>query len=143
MNSERIINSIFDDIIHDFVKEESQKAEIERKTSIICDLAVEHVVCNIFDDRYYNCIKDTVECINLEREVEEERVKRIDLMVEYAVQEVFKEMLEDQLDDAQARQRVSSKLFAEHSVSQIEMPPPTPVLVIVQQVCYLCVCVTD
>ena len=53
-------------------------------------------------------------------------------MAEYTVQEVFEEMLEDQLDDAQARQRVSRKLFAEHSVSQIQMPPPTPVLVIVQ-----------
>ena len=75
VNSERMINSIFDDIVDDFVKEESQKTEIERKTSIICDLAVESVVCNIFNDLYYNCIEDTVECINLEREVEEERVK--------------------------------------------------------------------
>ena len=108
-----MIYSIFDDII-------------------ICDLAVEHVVCNIFDDLYYNCIDDAVKCINLEREVEEEREKRIDLMLEYVVQEVFEEMLEDQLDDAQARQRVSRKLFAEHSVSQIEMPSPTPALVIVQ-----------
>ena len=127
-----MINSIFNDIIDDFVKEESQKAEIERKTSIICDLAVECVVCNIFNDLYYDCIEDTIKCIDLETELEEEREKRIDLMAEYAVQDVFKEMLDDQLDDAHARQRVSRKLFAEHSMSQIEMPPATPALVIAQ-----------
>ena len=35
VNSETMINSIFDD-----------KVELEKKTSIICDLAVERVVCN-------------------------------------------------------------------------------------------------
>ena len=40
--------------------------------------------------------------------------------------------MDDHLDDAQARQRVSRKLFQEHSISQIETPPATPVLVIAQ-----------
>ena len=53
-------------------------------------------------------------------------------MATYAVQYVLEEMLDDQLDDAHTRQRVSRKLFAEHSVSQIEIPPATPVLVIAQ-----------
>ena len=37
--------------------------------------------------------------------------------MEYAPQEISEEMLEYQLDDAQSRQRVSRKLFAEHSVT--------------------------
>ena len=51
-------------------------------------------------------------------------------MAEYAVQEVLEEMIDDQVEDAEARCRVSRKLFQEHSISQIEMSPVTPAIVI-------------
>ena len=127
-----MINSICNDIIDDFVKEESQKVEIEIKTSIICDLAVERVVCNIFNELYYDCIEKAMECVDLETQIEDQREKRIELMAKYAVQDVFDEIIGYHLDDAQARQRVSRKLFQEHSISQIETPPATPALVIAQ-----------
>ena len=132
VNSERMINSIFDDIIKNFVQEELEKVETERKTSIICDLAVECVICTIFNELYYDCIDEEVECCDLEEQIEQQREKRIALMAEYTVQEVIEEIIDDQLEDAQARQRVSMKLFQEHSISQIEMPLVTPALVIAQ-----------
>ena len=103
VNSERMINSIFDDIIEDFVQEESEKIETERKTSIICDLAVECVVCTIFNELYYNCIDEEVECHDLEEQIEQQREKGIALMAEYTVQKVIEEIIDDQLEDAQAR----------------------------------------
>ena len=59
-------------------------------------------------------------------------------MAECTVQEVIEEIIDDQLEDAQARQRVSRKLFQEDSISQIEMPPVTPALVIAQYDICLC-----
>ena len=65
-----MINSIFDDIIGDFVQEELEKVATQRKTSIICDLAVKCVICTIFDELYYNCVDEEVECRNLEEQIE-------------------------------------------------------------------------
>ena len=53
VNSETVIDSIFDDIIDDFVEEQGQTAEIKRNRSIMSDLLVECVVCQIFDEIYY------------------------------------------------------------------------------------------
>ena len=132
VNSETMINSIFNDIIEDFVQEESEKVKTQRKTSIICDLAVECVICTIFDELYYDCFDEEVECHDLEEQIKQQREQRMDLMAEYVVQEVLKEMIDDQVEDAEARHRVSRKLFQEHSISQIEMPPATPAIVIAQ-----------
>ena len=111
MNSNRVIDSKFDDII---------------------DLLVEHVVCQIFDDTYYQCIDNAVECINLAAQREAEREKRIELMVDITMEVVFKKLINDEVADALAKQRVTKKLFAKHSVSQIEMPLVAPVIVIVE-----------
>ena len=88
--------------------------------------------CQIFDEIYYKCINDTVEHINVERDLEAERERRIKLMVEITVEAAFNELIDAETDDAHARQRVSKKLFAKHSVSQTETPPVTLATVIVQ-----------
>ena len=51
------------------------------------------------------------------------------LMAEITVEVAFSEFIDDKLDDAQAKQRVSKRLFAEHSMSQIEMSLVTPATV--------------
>ena len=53
-------------------------------------------------------------------------------MVEILVEVAFDKFIVDELDNAQARQRVSKRLFAKHSVSQIEMPPMALETVIVE-----------
>ena len=94
--------------------------------SIISDFSVECVVCQIFDDIYYQCINNTVKCINAERE------RRIKLMVDITVQQVFDEFIDDQVADTHDKQKVAKKLFTKHSVSQIEMPQVTLATVIVE-----------
>ena len=113
-------------------RKNQKKLKHKRKTSNICDLAVECVVCTIFNELYYDCVDEEVECHDLEEQIEQQREQRMDLMAEYAVQEVLEEMIDDQVEDAEARRRVSNMLFQEHSISQIEMPPATPAIVIAQ-----------
>ena len=110
MNSDRVIDSIFDDIIDDFVEEQAQKAEIKRNKSIISDLLVECVVCQIFDDIYYHCIDKAVKCTNMAAQREAEGEKRMELMAGITVEGVFDKLIDDELDDAQAKQRVKKEI---------------------------------
>ena len=132
MNSETVTDSMFNDIIDDFVEEQGQKAEIKRNMSIISHLSVECIVCQIFDEIYYQCIDNAVKCINLSAQREAERERRIKLMVEIMVEVVFNELINDQVADAHDKQIVAKKLFAKHSVSQIETPLVTLAIVIVE-----------
>ena len=63
---------------------------------------------------------------------EAERERRIELMAKLVVEMVFNKLIDDQVADAHDKEKVAKKLFAEHSMSQIEMPLVTLAIVIVQ-----------
>ena len=103
-----------DEIVH-------EKAEEKWKRSILCNLAIETRVNDIFDDLHNEGVEESV---FLEDQIE----KIADITVEAVVDNI----IENTVGDFQEKQHAVRHLFTEASLSDIVTPPSTPANVLIQ-----------